>query len=96
MEGALRIEQCRIRVQGTVQGVSFRWYTRRTAAALGLAGWVRNQPDGSVEILAEGLRPDLERLIAWARTGPPSAEVDEVTVTFHPAEGCVGPFAIRS
>jgi len=64
-----------VRVEGRVQGVGFRWFVRETAADLGLAGWVRNLPDGSVEVSAVGEADALatlrERLIA----GPPHARV---------------------
>lgn len=62
-------------VRGRVQGVGFRWYAREAARDLGLAGWVRNQPDGSVEIVAEGEPALLERLRARLRTGPSGASV---------------------
>lgn len=68
-----------ITVEGIVQGVNFRYYTRRQARSLLLAGWVRNTPDGSVEILAEGDRQSLEQLLAYVRKGPPAARVDRVT-----------------
>jgi acylphosphatase len=74
----------RIIVHGMVQGVFFRASTRDEARRLGLAGWVRNLPDGSVEVLAEGRPEDVERLAAWCRRGPPAARVDNVTVL--PAE----------
>jgi acylphosphatase len=66
----------RVTVRGRVQGVSYRASTAREARALGLLGWVRNRPDGTVELLAQGAAGDVERLIAWARQGPPAARVD--------------------
>lgn len=69
-----------LRVQGRVQGVSFRYYASREAARLGLAGWVRNAPDGTVEAEAEGDPAAVDRFIAWARSGPPSAEVERAEV----------------
>ncbi|MBM4310946.1 MAG: acylphosphatase [Deltaproteobacteria bacterium] len=72
---AIRI---RARVSGRVQGVFFRAETREQAQRLGLCGWVRNLPDGRVELLAEGDAQAVRSLIAWCRTGPPHARVDRV------------------
>jgi acylphosphatase len=74
-----------IRVRGRVQGVCFRDATRREAQRLGVAGTVRNDPDGSVFIEAEGEPQPLERLVAWCRIGPPAAEVTRLDV----AEGAL-------
>jgi acylphosphatase len=71
-------------VHGIVQGVNFRYHTRRVARSLLLTGWVRNRPDGSVEVLAEGPRSQLESLLAFLRTGPSSARVDMVQVDWLP------------
>jgi acylphosphatase len=79
-----------------VQGVSFRWHTREEAGALGLTGWVRNLPDGSVEVLAEGEQAPLEALARWVAHGPPHARVDHVDARWTAAEGGLpAPFAIR-
>jgi len=67
-----------------VQGVSFRFYTRDEADALGLTGWVANQDDGSVEVVAEGPRAMLDRLAAWLQHGPPAARVTNVQINFLP------------
>lgn len=67
-----------INVRGRVQGVCFRMYTREKANDLGLLGFVRNLPDGSVEIVAEGEKLALFKLIDWASIGPPSAKVTEL------------------
>lgn len=65
-------------VQGRVQGVSFRYHTKKTALELGVRGWVRNLPDGTVEVWAEG-RPDLVgALREWIGEGPSGARVDEI------------------
>lgn len=71
-------ERVRIVIIGRVQGVFFRASTRDEALRLGIGGWVRNQNDGSVEIVAEGDREQLEEFIDWCRTGPPDARVDEL------------------
>lgn len=68
------------RVVGRVQGVGFRWWTRDTAARLGLAGTVRNLPDGSVEVHASGREVDLETLEAALAEGPPASRVESVEV----------------
>lgn len=66
------------RVEGRVQGVGFRWFVREQARALGIAGWVRNMPDGCVELQAEGSDAALAALMAQVRSGPPAAEVRAV------------------
>jgi acylphosphatase len=68
-------------VTGRVQGVSFRWYAAREATRLGLTGWVRNEPDGSVRARAEGDDDAVDALVSWCRQGPPSARVDDAAVT---------------
>lgn len=68
----------RILVSGHVQGVFFRESTRRQAEALGVAGWVRNLPDGRVEALFEGSGPRVEELVLWCHRGPPAARVEAV------------------
>jgi acylphosphatase len=65
----------RIVVEGRVQGVGFRAFTRATAARLGLAGWVRNREDGAVELEAEGEEHSLDALVAALRRGPSAARV---------------------
>jgi acylphosphatase len=67
-----------VRVTGRVQGVFFRAWTRDQAGALGVAGWVRNCPDGRVEAHVEGEADAVEQLIAKLRRGPPAAQVEEV------------------
>jgi len=71
----------RLRIEGRVQGVWFRETTRRQAVALGLAGWVRNRADGTVEVLAEGLKEQVKALVSWCNHGPPIARVDRVNET---------------
>jgi len=74
-------------VRGHVQGVFFREATRRRALAAGLAGWVRNQPDGTVEAVFEGEREAVERLVAFSREGPRGARVDWIDVVSEEPEG---------
>ncbi len=71
----------RIIVTGRVQGVAFRHYTQREADRLGLDGWVRNLPDGDVEIVASGEQQLLDEMAAWARRGAPFARVTGVVVS---------------
>ena len=82
-------------VRGRVQGVGFREFTRRHAAALGLAGWVRNRPDGSVELEAEGPRTALDELVRHLRIGPRLSGVDAVEVNWLSPNGEQGWFSIR-
>jgi acylphosphatase len=65
-------------IEGRVQGVGFRWFVRTSAQALDVAGTVRNRPDGSVEVEAEGPRAALDRLVEALRAGPPGARVTRV------------------
>jgi acylphosphatase len=71
----------RFLVRGRVQGVGFRWFVEREAHILAVAGWVRNNHDGSVEILAQGTRDQLSGLHSRLREGPPAARVDAVEVS---------------
>lgn len=70
----------RILVHGRVQGVFYRANARTTATRLGLRGWVRNVPDGTVEAVACGPVGQVEEFVAWCRQGPPAARVDRVVV----------------
>jgi acylphosphatase len=70
-----------VRVTGRVQGVSFRVYAAHEAVRLGLAGWVRNDPDGAVSAHLEGPGDAVEEMLAWCRRGSPAAQVVDVEVT---------------
>jgi acylphosphatase len=74
-------------VSGRVQGVWYRESCRREAERLGVGGWVRNRPDGRVEIEAEGPRPAVDALLTWAGHGPPRAVVDRMAVDDRPPLG---------
>jgi len=69
-----------VTVSGRVQGVGFRWAITERARSRGVAGWVRNEPDGTVEAVLEGPSEAVDALVAWIRRGPPGARVDDVTV----------------
>ncbi len=69
-----------VRVTGRVQGVSFRWYAQEQARRLGVVGWVRNEPDGSVLLHAEGDDAAVDTLITWCHDGPGLARVRDVAV----------------
>ncbi len=74
-------------VHGDVQGVGFRYFVQRKAQQLGLRGWVRNNDDGTVELVAEGPRPDLEHLRRAVEEGPRMARVDRVDAQWSAAAG---------
>ncbi len=79
---------------GIVQGVYYRYNTKRKADELGLAGTVRNRPDGSVEIVCEGDEKEIERLIEWCRQGPEGAFVEKVDVEWLESSGRLTGFSI--
>jgi acylphosphatase len=82
-------------VSGIVQGVNFRYYTARHAESLGLTGWVANRWDGTVEVVAEGPRADLQALLDWLSHGPPSATVTGVQADWEQATGEDTAFRVR-
>jgi acylphosphatase len=84
----------RVVVHGLVQGVFFRDTTRRQAVQRGVAGWVRNNPDGSVEAVFEGEDEAVERLVELCREGPRGAHVESVDVLREEPEGLSG-FEVR-
>lgn len=77
------VVRAHIYVSGIVQGVFFRAHTTMAARSLGLSGWVKNLIDGRVEIVAEGARQRIGRLISWCQKGPPAAEVEGVEVMYE-------------
>ena len=76
-----------ILVHGRVTGVYFRAAAQREAKRLGITGWVRNRPDGTVEILAEGEEDAVKELIGWAHHGPSAARVEDVDVRYRSYTG---------
>ena len=73
-----KIEARRFLVRGRVQGVGFRWFVEREAHLLGVAGWVRNNADGAVEVFAQGTADQLSALRGRLQQGPRAARVDQV------------------
>jgi acylphosphatase len=73
----------RLRIEGSVQGVFFRASAEAQANRLGATGWVRNCPDGSVELLAEGEKEKIDDLVVWCRHGPRGARVENVRVEWE-------------
>lgn len=84
-----------LKIEGRVQGVYFRGSTVAQAQILGVTGWVMNCPDGSVEVVAEGPRANLEELIEWCRRGPAGARVSHVNVDWEPPQDSFAGFGIR-
>jgi acylphosphatase len=84
------IETVRLRITGQVQGVGYRLWATRTAASLGLRGWVRNRRDGSVEALATGAPEAVAALVEACRQGPRAAVVTGVTVADAEDDGSLG------
>ena len=83
-------------VRGHVQGVGYRWFVEREAAALRLDGWVANRADGSVEVMAEGPPEALDRLVLQLWEGPSGSSVADVEARTEPARGNIVGFTIRS
>lgn len=83
------------RVHGRVQGVNFRATTIDRAGSLGLGGWVRNNHDGTVGVVAEGPRAQLEDLLSFLNGGPPAARVEKVEANWSAATGEFEGFGVR-
>jgi len=83
-------------VRGRVQGVAFRACAREEAVRLGLGGWVRNTPDGAVEVHAVGEEPGLRAFLAWLHRGPAPARVEGVEASWSAGEAAGGEFRITA
>jgi acylphosphatase len=89
------VAELHVRIYGTVQGVGFRWFVRERARRLGLAGWVRNMVDGSVEVAASGDEQQVELLRSELQHGPSGANVKQVEDLVSPPEAPLeAPFGI--
>ena len=91
-----QVKARRFLVRGRVQGVGFRWFVEREAHILKIAGWVRNNPDGSVEILAMGSNDQLAGLHSRLREGPRAARVDDVSASDAEPVAGLETFQVRS
>ncbi len=89
------MKRAHLLVKGLVQGVFYRSSARQVARQLGLTGWVKNLPDGRVEIIVEGAEEKIEEFIKWCWKGPPSAVVENVDVSYSEALGEFDDFSIR-
>ena len=96
MPDRLPARRLELHVTGRVQGVGFRMFVADRATELGLRGWVANEADGAVRVVAEGPEHRLVRLLLAVREGPPGARVDDVTESWAPAAGTIDGFTIRS
>jgi acylphosphatase len=90
----VELQRRHVIVYGFVQGVGFRFAVQRAARSRGVAGWVRNRPDGTVEAVFEGVPGDVESLVEACRDGPRGAEVERVEVEAESPEGLCA-FEIR-
>ena len=89
------IQELHAIVRGIVQGVGFRYFVVRKALSLGLRGYTRNNDNGDVEVVAQGPRPALERLLALLHRGPSAASVDEVQTTWRKPTEHLSGFNVR-
>ncbi|HEX3533108.1 MAG TPA: acylphosphatase [Gemmatimonadaceae bacterium] len=89
------MESIHLEVSGRVQGVGFRWFVMDNARELRLSGWVRNRPDGNVEIAASGPAEALAQLESAVTSGPPGAQVQKVSrLSQIPGDSLPSPFTI--
>jgi acylphosphatase len=88
-------ERAHVYVSGQVQGVFFRDSARERAEQLGLAGWVKNLPDGRVEALFEGPPEKVREMIAWCEHGPSHATIEEVEAELEASRGDIQGFEVR-
>jgi acylphosphatase len=95
MSTASGLQAVRGRVDGRVQGVAFRASMHRQALRAGVAGWVRNRPDGTVEFLIQGVPDAVRQMLDWAQRGPPGASVDAMNVHETDPEPDLHAFEIR-
>jgi acylphosphatase len=94
-KGGAGVKAVHLIVSGRVQGVFYRASTREQGEHLGLAGWVRNRRDGSVEMHVQGPAPYVDALVAWCRGGPPAASVDDVACEPAAYDASLTRFGVR-
>lgn len=85
----------KVNVKGRVQGVGFRYSTQRQANRLGVAGWVRNERDGSVTVVAEGPKAAVDEMVRWLQEGPGFAKVADMDLREYPYEGRYSSFTVE-
>ncbi len=90
-----RMLRAHVLVEGRVQGVYYRAHARQKAERLGVTGWVRNLPDGAVELVVEGNEPAVRAMLEWCRRGSPRAVVERTEVTWEPYSGEFDRFSAR-
>ena len=83
-------------VKGRVQGVGFRYSTQKQASRLGVRGWVRNERDGTVTVVAEGPRAAVDEMVSWLHKGPGFAKVADVSVEEYPYQGKYSSFTVEA
>lgn len=88
-------EQAHVKVSGRVQGVTFRDSARQKAEELGVAGWVKNLPDGQVEAVFEGPSEAVEEMVEWCQSGPSLADVQDLELEYGEPQGGFESFEVR-
>lgn len=88
-------KQISLKIHGEVQGVFFRDSSRIEAETLDLSGWVKNDPDGTVMVVAEGEDQKLKKFIEWCKYGPDHAEVEKVSIQWAEATGQFNNFVVK-
>ena len=89
------MDQARLIISGNVQGVFYRASCQDVAVKYGLKGWVKNLPNGQVEVLAQGNKQQIEQLIEWCKKGPPHADVTDVKTEWHDIQEQFVSFGIK-
>ena len=88
------LARCRVIIHGRVQGVCFRLNTVRAASRIGVTGWVKNRPEGTVEAVFEGGDSELESIVEWCRVGDSPANVSKIELTREEPTGEFSEFTI--
>ena len=91
----MEIARIQLIITGKVQGVGYRFSAKQQAEQLGITGWVKNRPNGHVEIMAEGYQQQLNQLLTWAQNGPQFANVDDIVINNLTAHNEFDQFTIR-